>query len=292
MIYYLNADTGDDSTGDGSSSTPWLTISKAHTEASSGDTIICQDSTATYTFIDQAFTKALTIEGESTDGSGAIFDGGGTLNEVAWTLVDGMTFKKATFQNCRSEATSSTGIFNSQNLLTDPEYTFENCIFQNMLIENQSINGGGICSNGEQNYTVNYTGCLFNKLASMNPHTGSNDSSYITSGREYIANFTNCTFYFDETGDDCIDGITYPRNGYATIFYIKNCIFESSGDAIPVSASTANVASTYNYSCAYVVTSSVTGDGNITSDPLFVDSANGNFNLRPSSPCFDTATLL
>ena len=58
MIYYLNADTGDDSTGDGSSSTPWLTISKAHTEASSGDTIICQDSTAEYAFSTIIFTKS------------------------------------------------------------------------------------------------------------------------------------------------------------------------------------------------------------------------------------------
>jgi hypothetical protein len=30
----------------------------------------------------------------------------------------------------------------------------------------------------------------------------------------------------------------------------------------------------------------------ITTDPLFVDAANSNFNLRPTSPCIDTGVII
>ena len=49
---------------------------------------------------------------------------------------------------------------------------------------------------------------------------------------------------------------------------------------------------TATYTDFYQVTSAPSGIGNITSDPLFVDAANGNFNLRPASPCIDTGTLI
>ena len=45
--YYINADTGDDTTGDGSSALPWATLSKGITGSASGDTIFAQNSTNT-----------------------------------------------------------------------------------------------------------------------------------------------------------------------------------------------------------------------------------------------------
>jgi hypothetical protein len=59
----------------------------------------------------------------------------------------------------------------------------------------------------------------------------------------------------------------------------------------------ANTASTYNNNCmygavGYTGSPPANGTGNIIVDPLFVDLANGNFNLRPTSPCVDTGIII
>ena len=107
--YYINADTGNDSTGDGSIGSPWLLLSYAHGQATTGDTIICQDSAASYTFVNQSFTKNLTIQGEQNDASGAVFDA--LTGNVIWTISTADTtvnISKITMQNGYS---SGNGLF-------------------------------------------------------------------------------------------------------------------------------------------------------------------------------------
>ena len=43
----------------------------------------------------------------------------------------------------------------------------------------------------------------------------------------------------------------------------------------------------FTYTCC---ATSISGTGNITSNPLWVDPDNGNFNLQPASPCIDTGS--
>ena len=72
---YVNSSTGNDTTGDGSSGTPYKTFHKGYTSASSSDTI---DLTGTFTWTDSDETgdvaktgytiaKNLTIQGQSAD---------------------------------------------------------------------------------------------------------------------------------------------------------------------------------------------------------------------------------
>jgi hypothetical protein len=72
---YTNSISGNDSTGDGTSGSPYKTFTKAYTAASSGDTI---DLTGTFTWTDADETldvattgvtlqKNLTIQGQSAD---------------------------------------------------------------------------------------------------------------------------------------------------------------------------------------------------------------------------------
>ena len=129
--YYINADTGNDSTGDGSSGSPWLLLSKAHTEAASGDTIICQDSTATYAFTNQIFTKDLTVEGEQVDASGAVFDGNNA--EVYWVhdSVD-LILSKLTFTN--ANAADQSCLLGSNGATTGASLSISQCVFHNLVL--------------------------------------------------------------------------------------------------------------------------------------------------------------
>lgn len=71
---------------------------------------------------------------------------------------------------------------------------------------------------------------------------------------------------------------------------IKNCIFSSDDNS--VFASSHSLAGSASYSCFHNQGSSNTSGGtnNIFADPQFVDSVNGDFHLRPTSPCIGAGT--
>jgi hypothetical protein len=69
------------------------------------------------------------------------------------------------------------------------------------------------------------------------------------------------------------------RNGSAADNSIlNNCILYSNGDN--------NGNSVFNY--CRIESTSMTGTGNITNDPAFIDPTNGNYHLLPSSPCINS----
>ena len=135
--YYIDP-AGDDGTGDGSSGNPWLTIAHAHTTASGGDTIIVND--GTYTWLDQTFAKALTIQGESTPTydantltwSGAIFDGAGA--ELVWNSVGlAITLNDLIFTDAtRVGGVGNQGFFHSGN------WTLTRCVIYSIMTDNAS----------------------------------------------------------------------------------------------------------------------------------------------------------
>ena len=144
--YYINADTGNDTTGDGSQGNPWLTIGKAHSIAAIGDTIILQDSIARYRHpTNTDFSKYLIIEGESIGGAVFTINDGIEYNRN-WRFFSAATFNKIDFAYSTPIRSYNALIRldSGSNLL----FQFNNCRFYNLRITAERpffefVNGGG-----------------------------------------------------------------------------------------------------------------------------------------------------
>jgi hypothetical protein len=275
--YYLNADTGNDTTGSGTSGSPWKTISKAHTSATSGDTIICQSSTAAYTWSSQTFTKNLTIQGVNSDATGVVFDAlGAAFN---WYIQSILTFYYITFKN-------ATGLYDPFYINTaSKSATFYNCKFQDLA----TTNNGGFFSifliDSVNSCSYNFYNCTFINMESTvaSPTVNSIFGYYNTSGSSLV--LRNCVFHWES-------GVYAPGvffDGSATITAKNSVYYNVSGNTARM---TGIGSSSSSYNDYYTMTSAPSGTGDITSDPLFVDAANYNYNLRPTSPCINAGTLV
>lgn len=289
MATYYIATTGNDSTGAGTSGNPWLTISKAHTSASSGDTIICAN--GTYTMVSQTFTKSLTIQ--ATTNNSVTFNA--SSGNFSWTNATNNVTITITGINFTGNSSSATNILFVAWSTNGSTFTFTDCKFYDLYGPSDLDNGGifSVTANSSPG-TFNFTNCLFYNLYCVDNTAGGGHAAII-SGRRYTATFTNCTAYFNQSGTACFKNVAKSQSGTGNIFTSKNCIWVANSGTMTILASvtSGSVTVTSTYTCQYGNWSTVTsGTGNTTSDPLFVDAANGNFNLRPNSPCLDTGTSL
>jgi len=286
--WYINADTGNDTTGDGSSGSPWKTISKAHGAASGGDTVVCQDSVAAYTFASQTFTKSLTIQGEQDDASGAVFDG--ALAAVRWQVnsnVD-LVVSKITIENVKQYCLigPSQNADNGSNICT-------NVVFKNIQVPSGNNLGviGNINNSGSNPWTQRFAGCLFDSMSAT--VVGSAFIGANLDNDSHDIELVDCTVYMTDVGGQYFANVLETQFGQAqpSDLDIKNCIFYA-GASMGWGSWSGGGTTTVTYTCFHNVSGSPAQTGNITSDPLFVDAANGDFRLRSSSPCINSGTLL
>lgn len=285
--YYINASTGNDTTGNGSSGNPWLTPSKAATAATSGDTISCAAGTYTWASIAQG-TKSLNWVGASLSGGlpTTIFAGASTATSVQYSLNSGVvvTYTNISFRTFRNSGSTSCCWQNVYDGLGGvATLSFTKCAFSNILLSSAAGGGGLIGENsGSQTMSLTFISCLFYAIGKV---SGATAGYLINHVATCTITWTGSVFHNSITGDklDAILG----RGSTATI---KNGIFQSVGATIAINGNSAPTP-TATYSCGNGITLP-SGVGNISSDPLFVDAANGNFNLRPTSPCINTGTLI
>jgi len=289
MTFYINADTGDNG-NDGSSSSPWETLAYAHGQASADDTIICQNSTATFSFATITFVKNLTIKGESDDASGAVFDGAGESRRWSWTTYT-CTIEKITFQNVDGRYTSILGVVGTGTTLT-----IRNCVFKDLLAYTDSTGRGVIGASSYGDYiSITIENCLFYDIVART--SGGNYAILTARGWDVNSSYTitGCTFHFKDT-DYTNAGLFRLESSSAISVTIKNCIVSNeTGGTIHFdnNDTTPNQVFDITHSDFFNISNlPTTGTGTITTDPLLVDSNNANFKLRQTSPCLDTGIII
>lgn len=287
--WYLNADNGNDSTGNGSSGSPYLTLAKALTVYADGDTIYFQNSTALYTMTGATITKNCTIEGQSIDG--VVQDGGGGV--VGWIIRDAtVTVKKMTFYNLYSAAngTFGYGFINPYNMTNDTNITIEDIILREYYSTNHLL-GGFIGSFAvPTSKTLTWT---LRRIKGKITAIGTNSCifSFRTGNASSTINFSaeDMTIEFDPAG-------------YTSYFYyLDNLAAGTVTQTMAKSIFTNRTANTWTWRnifgsstwavdssvCLHGLTSihsSITSQGVTTSNPLLVDPDNENYNLRQGSP--------
>ena len=262
--YYLNADTGNDTTGDGSSALPWLTVSHAVSNSTSGDTIFAQSSTNDYV-IEYIACNDQILVGENRENVRMTTNGaaiGAGLNNLA--SAENITFYNINLGGYYQCVLSSTPIV-------------RNCTFHTIT------DSGGDVRSLFRGGTTYITGCVMYNLSTKV------SLMYVDNGNS--VHFYNNVYHKTSNWADTITG-----GGVTASLYFKNNIFYFNySQSLKRGQVTLDEAVISN-NC-FVTTNTFTS-GNIDStnlinvDPLFVDEANRNYQLRPNSPCIDAGTIL
>ena len=105
----------------------------------------------------------------------------------------------------------------------------------------------------------------------------------------YFSEFTGNTYIVTGLNNAGVTNIDFNVSGPTVA---KNCIFMSDDTANTVITSAENTAASSTNCCFFQFGSGNTSGGtnNVFSDPLFVDLANSDYRLRPSSPCINAGT--
>jgi len=287
--YYIDP-AGNNSTGDGSEGTPWLTVSKFNTESATGDTLICLEGTYAGWSGFNYLNKTLVVQAETgADGAykSVVFDGSGATQVYAMQNTGGSQGAHYTFKGIKwfdfafSNAFISGDLSDTNATMTFP---YEDCIFHTIRSQN------GFTEWRNTRYGTSFTRCKFYKMA-RNVAQGAGGALFVVHVRDQDVSFINTTIYLDEDTDYYTTLFSIQSATAGSVFTLKNLIVSDKNDLITYGSSSA-ASNDISYSDFHQITSPPAGTGVITSDPLFVDSDNNNLNLRPTSPAIDTGTLV
>ena len=321
---YINSSTGNDTTGYGTSGTPYKTFTKGYTEASSGDTI---DATGTFSWSDDDETgdaattgytigKNLIINGQGANQT--IFQASSTddvANRRVFTISNGIDFSinDATIRYGKTTGTSDYGGCLSATGSTG-NLSLDSVEVHNCRLTGGSSGGGGIYTAASttiensaiySNVSANYAGgILFESSATAATTTIVNTSLYSNQGKyggavgllgTYNISLTNCTIT-DNVGTNVsfagaglyifAGGKIYAKNTIVARNY--NSVEKTTVYSMYISSGTF-ISGGYNIMDAYNYTLN-TGDWNDTNgDGTFLFQGDSDF---PGSINFDEAAGL
>lgn len=297
---YANADTGNDTTGTGTSGAPYATLDKAITVSSDNDTVILQQATTDYVFQNDTIPAGLTIQGDVVPNMITQEWVRVTVNGAArqWNLSGNLTMENVVLYNFVGSANYSLIYWGSLSGVSQI-IQFTNCVFDTMSTLCSTSGRGGVIGNGgalgvpaQNSITLNFDRCLITNIK-RNGGSAPYSGFIHTNGTQFTIRFRETTFYNPSTGT-ALDKIVSSYAG--SVPYFRNCIFNTD-EAVPPTfcesywgASDSSIVEYCNYYGMNTTGATITNS--VNSDPLFLDKANKDFRLKPASPSIDTGVLV
>ena len=273
---YIKPGTG---SGSGTLAAPYFysELSTAETAAGSGGTILFTDG-------NYDLTGTTTWDGVGSSGNNITYQSLNVKGAVVKSSVSG------TVREFKVGDTGNTSSINVKNFkFTDCKFTIAN--LGSGIIEGNEINSSTAISVQYILYVTNSSGSSKFKNNLINIERSSGDYFERDTGNLaeysgntlYISGLTSGLFYFSYAAN----------NSFAFCTVSKNNICMTDDTVGTLIDTQANIAAQMNNSCFHqfdISRNSSGGTDNVFADPLFIDLANGDFRLRPSSPCINAGT--
>ena len=299
MATYYVRTNGNDTTGNGSSGTPWKTVYKAYTTISAGDTVNIGDGTypedngGYLNLTGKTFASETIFQSETGSASSVIITGASSSSfNTVFRNVDNITFKNLTFSG-RSGISTGNTLYCAATTQTSNIH-FENC----RILSGDSVGAAlfyNLSTGAASAIGYNFKNCYFSQLGTTNPEVemwgvGSN-----------IRNWTFDTCLFDTTGYIQMQGcqnVTFTNSSAihrgwqfdapsSSSIFITDC--KASGSATYAARinsgsyiSFTNTCALTNFTNTFLITSGcyLTFDGTYLNNPT---AANTAFNITGGS---------
>ena len=276
-VYFFNGTQS--GTADGSSNDPYDLTQLATQEgsATSGDIFIFKDGTygltSALSFGSAITSKSLTYRAEST--RGVTFSSTSTYQFGNTNLTAGQTYEGLIFN------TSSTGgnliTWDQDGTLSGKLHTFNDCDFKAYIFAENTASS--------TRAKVTFNRCQLEQSGAVSTYWFNQRSGSSIDARAQL-DFVNCTIH-NRTGTGT------PSNVFrrCTVDAKNTIVFDYSNSITSVTSSDATI--NLSGPCDIIRdddTSMSSDANNIAQDPQFIDQSNGDFRLRPSSPCIGAGT--
>ena len=298
---YIHSADGNDTTGDGSSSTPYQTIAKAFTEASAGDTIYPIANSTVYAMeTDEILPSNITITAIAEDLTTTPYIQNPLIDHVVfdcdstnktWNLTDYLTVSNVIFKDFYTTNYYSLIDCNDATASVNATVTLDKVEFRDCSFAGSTATRGGLIGNGTTQGGSSYTDLTITlNQCIMNNVKLSVDAYYygfIRCDGTVNVNTVNCTWYADATGT----GVqTFANQGTFTgnlnSISHKNLIVKNlNTKTLDLGAGETESTAGLVYQGNITQTDNTTGVTN--ADPEFTDPANNIFHLKPTSPAID-----
>jgi len=261
-------------TESGTFAEPYNTFSEAHTAVSDGGVIAVKAGTHQDELVSMT-TKDITIVGTGHD---AILEK--SANGIYVTVSANVTFIDLTLKSTFSGTSGAFFVVGGTSGST--LVTLRGC----KCVNTSSVFDGFISGTNNGSGDLSVSNCIF-EVQGSHADRGAVLRTWLFGSLGDVT-FNACTIKL--TGGSSANFLGFQRFGTST-YTIKNTIFVGYTGSETLMASTSGQAGTLvdNYNC-YSNTGHSGGTNNIFQDPQFVDSANSDYRLRPTSPCIGAAT--
>ena len=272
---YIQPGTG---TGTGTLADPYYysQLSSAETAAGAGGTILFTDG-------DYDLSGTTTWDGVGSSGNDITYKSLNSQKAVIKSNTGG------TLRQLSVGASANTSTINVQNFkFIDINFYFYNGgageISGNLITcsTNITLPGNGFLRAAGTGSTV---------FKNNSIHIKRGSGTYVERDMKSLAEFSGNTLYLSNLSS----GTVYFSwgNNFQTSSVVKNCIFASDDSAGTVLDTQSSYTSVGSNNCFFQFDDTYNASGgtdNVFADPQFVDPANGDLRLRPSSPCIGAGT--